>query len=378
MIRLPFGQTQPIGLDLGSDCIKMIQFEPTGEGLRVCAAAQYYFPPDLPPDSPDRRDLAVKAVRRMRRQRGFRGGQVVLAVADSELVIKTIRVPEGGAAEVAQAIRDEAAKRLPFDIAEATIQHLEAGRVQQGNDVCREVILLAVRNQDIDGEIELLTEMGLEPVSIDVGPCSLFRCCERFLLRQEDRGAVTLLVDIGATSTKVVIGHGPDIVFIKTMACGGRDINRAVARSLDLSARETVNLRESLARGGSLKSCEQGAAPDENGTVAEEVVKACEPVLTQLAKEISLCLRYHAVTFRGYRPAGMQLSGGEARHPLTIDYLSRTLGLPVTKADPLKNMSTSHVDIGQNRRQVAPCWMLSTGLALRGLIAGARAAGGRT
>jgi type IV pilus assembly protein PilM len=371
MIRLLHREHQPIGLDLGSDCIKMIQFESTASGLRVRAAGQYYFPPDLAPDSPERKDLAIAAVRRMHRQKRFRGREVVFAAADSELLIKTIRVPEGSPQEVAQAIQDEASKRLPYDVSGATIQHIDAGRVQQGNDVCREIILLAVQDQDIDGEIQLLGEMGLEPVAIDVGPCAMFRCCERFLLRDEDRGVVTLLVDVGATSTKVVIGHGPDVVFVKTVSCGGRDINEAVAKSLDLSLREAVNLRESLARGKAPSPDDENDGADGPDGMLAEVLKACEPVLAQLAKEISLCLRYHAVTFRGYRPVSMQISGGEARHPLTVDYLGRALGLAVNKADPLRNMNTSEVNIGQSRRQAAPCWMLSAGLALRGVVQGA-------
>jgi type IV pilus assembly protein PilM len=365
MIRFLHTASQPIGLDLGADCIKMIQLERNGGGLRVTAAAQYYFPPDLAPDSPERRQMAVTAVRQMHRRNGFRGRRVISAISDGDLVIKTIRVPEGTPQEMQEAIAQEAAKRLPFDASAARVEHLDVGRVQQGNETCHEIILLAVPQEGIQAEIDLLTDMGLEPVAFDVGPCALFRGRERLLMRREDRDEVSLLVDIGATSTKVVIGHGPDIAFIKTIAVGGRDINQAVAASLDLSLREAVSLRESLARGPRSDGTDDSAAGQDP---SQEVLAACEPVLAQLAKEISLCLRYHAVTFRGYRPATVQVSGGEARHPLTMEYLGRALTMRVVKADPLKHMNTSHVDIGQSRRQPAPCWMLSTGLALRGLI----------
>lgn len=372
MIRLLHKQYHPIGLDLGADCIKMLQFEQTGGGLRVAAAAQYYFPVDLAGDAPERGDLAIQAIRRMHRQGGFRGRQAVCAVADHELVIRTVRVPEGSPEEMEQAIAEEAARRLPFDLSAARLEHLDVGRVQHGNDVCREIILLAVQDQDVQGEIELLTAMGLEPVALDTGPSALFRTCERFLLREQDRNEVTLLADIGATTTKLVIGHGPEIVFIKMIPCGGRDIHKAVAKCLDLSLGEAVNLRQSLAR---RQPAEASQEPG-NDDIPQGVMQACEPVLAQLAKEISLCLRYHAVTFRGFRPAVLQLSGGEAQHPLTIEYLERALMMKVVKADPLKHTNTSGVDIGQSRRQAAPCWVLSAGLALRGLIGRAAAARG--
>ena len=303
MIRLAHKQLSPIGLDLGADCIKMIQFEPTG-GLARGGGCAVLLPGGPGGGFAGAGDLAIQAVRRMHRQGRFTGNQVVTSVADSELTIKTIRVPEKSPAEVEQAILEEAGKRMPFDLSTARLEHLDVGRVQQGSEMCREVILLAVRDEDIRGEIDLLAQMGLEPVALDIGPCALFRSCERFLLRDADRDEVTLLVDIGATATKMVIGHGRDVTFIKSIACGGRDINQAVAKSLDLSLREAVTLRESLARGGATPD------PDEpsGGEVPQEVMQACEPVLAQLAKEISLCLRYHAVTFRGFRPAVMQLA----------------------------------------------------------------------
>ncbi len=160
MIRFVHKNHQPIGLDLGADCIKMIQLEPTDSGLRVAAAAQYYFPPDLAAEAPERGDLAVKAVQRMHRLGGFRGRQVISAVADSELAIKTIRVPEGAPEQMEQAIAEEAGKRLPFEPASARVEHLDVGRVQQGNDACREIILLAVQDQDVRGEIESVVEDG--------------------------------------------------------------------------------------------------------------------------------------------------------------------------------------------------------------------------
>ena len=81
-----------------------------------------------------------------------------------------------------------------------------------------------------------------------------------------------------------------------------------------------------------------------------------------------MCLRYHGVMFRGYRPTTVRLTGGEAESNSTAEFLSKALSLPVELGDPFKYTNTSDVDLNSSRRKPAPSWAVSTGLALRGLI----------
>jgi len=363
----------PIGLDLGADCIKMLQLESTRAGVSVSAAAYYEFPANLEPDNPKRRDLAVRAVKRMLKEQPFRGRRVISALSDSDMVIKTIRLPQAGVTDNEELIFSELEKKLPFDLDSAQVQYLTAGRVFQGEQSFEEVIVLAARNEDIEEEIDLLSEMSLEPVALDAGPCALFRGFERFLLRTDDHKQVTLIVDIGAASTKVVIGHGPEIAFLKVIDIGSRDITQAVADHLGLSFAEAANLRRRVAQqsqAGSDSTASHQSLTAENEFVASGPVLAelAREVLTELAREISLCTRYHAVTFRGHRANCIKLAGGEAHIKQTVEFLSSGLGMPVEPCDPLKFLNVSRAHLIGNRREPAPMWAVSAGLAFRGLI----------
>jgi type IV pilus assembly protein PilM len=358
------GTIYPIGLDLGADSIKMIQLESTRGGLCVRAAGHYSFPPELNYDSPEREELAINAVKQMLKKNGFKGRKVVSALPDNDMVIKTLRLPPGNE-DSEETIMTEAAKKLPFDINSAQVQYLNAGKVQQGDEPFTEIILLAARNEDIQSEIEFLARMSLEPQAIDAGPCALFRGFERFLQRSEDTNEVSLIVDIGAAHTKVTFGHGAELVFIKVINLGSRNISQAVSQNLGLSLPEAAKLRNRL--------CDNQASTNQEGLdgkdeLAQEVLTASWPALTELAREISLCIRYHAVTFRGYRPKNLKLSGGEANFQETCDFLSQALSLPVEPAHPLKFMNTAAVDLVQSRRKPAPVWAVGTGLALRGQL----------
>jgi Tfp pilus assembly PilM family ATPase len=74
------------------------------------------------------------------------------------------------------------------------------------------------------------------------------------------------------------------------------------------------------------------------------------------------------VTFRGFRPKNLKLTGGEAYFQETSDFLSQALSIPVEPGHPLKHMNTSQVDLIGSRRKPGPLWAVSTGLALRGLV----------
>ena len=365
MISLFDKKTHPIGLDLGTDCIKMIQFESTSAGIAIRAAAHYNFPPEIGPESSQRIDLACDAIKQMVRKNPFRGRKVVCALSDSDLVIKTVRLTLQKNSGIEQTVMEETAKKIPFDINLAQIQYLPGGIIHQGEDKLNEVIVLAAKQEDIDNQINFISSLGLEPVAIDAGPCALFRSFERLLLRTEDAEEVTFIVDIGNSSSKVVIGHGSELIFIKIINIGTRNINEAVARELGLSYGEAAKVRKRLASNNASDKMVESTKDDE---MEKEIHTASWPVLTELAKEISLCMRYHAVTFRGFRPKSLKFTGGEAYFQETAEFLTRTLSIPVETGHPFKYLNTSKVDVMGNRRRPAPIWAVCVGLGLRGLL----------
>ena len=372
MVSLLGKNLSPIGLDIGSSCVKMLQLEPTKAGLYAVAAGYHNFPGNLEANDPQRREFTIQAVRKLLREKNFRGRRVVSALPDSEVVIRTVRLAQLPGDHMEETVRYEAAEKLPFSMDLARLQCLPAGRIHQGNEVRNEVIVLAVQNELINQHIKLLSEMSLEPVAIDIGPTALFRCFERFLLRREDENEVSFIVDIGAANTKVIIGHGAEIAFVKIIEMGTRSILEAVGERMNISAAEASGLWRRTSDGS---EGEEDQTSNANGELADEVFDAARPVLSELGKEISLCLRYHGVMFRGYRPKLVRLTGGGANCPRTTEFLSGASALPVEPADPFRHTNTAGIDVQGNRRKPAPIWAVSAGLALRGMVKPSKACG---
>ncbi|HLL88549.1 MAG TPA: pilus assembly protein PilM, partial [Tepidisphaeraceae bacterium] len=327
MFRLTRAQVQPIGVDLGHDAVKMLQVEVVGgDQLRVVAAAREEVPHDVRRDPRGRAAAAADVVRRLLRTGGFHGRRVVAALPREALHVKNLRMPVIPAAELDAAVQFEARNVFPFDIDRAQVRCLPAGEVRQGNDHRQEVILLAARDADIEAHVELLHRTGAQVDSLDPEPCALYRVVERFIRRKEDEQDVHVLVEVGWRRAHVVIGRGRDVVFYKPIDVGGRHLTDAVARKLTIAATEAQGLRRRLA--------ETPVPPGEGDPgrgfrdpVRQAVYDGVRATIEELAREISLCLRYYSVTFRGSRPTRLRLVGGEGCDPVLQAALSATLPL---------------------------------------------------
>src|SRR5207249_1734494 len=100
MIRLTRSQVQPVGLDLGSDSIKMLQVETIGGGkeggqqtLSVLAAAREPVPAAAREKPELRLAASGDVIRQMFRHGKFAGRRAVVALPREMLHVKNLRMP---------------------------------------------------------------------------------------------------------------------------------------------------------------------------------------------------------------------------------------------------------------------------------------------
>jgi type IV pilus assembly protein PilM len=357
MFRLQRSQIHPIGLDIGRDAIKMLQLEVVGESLAAVAGAIQGFPSEARLQPQSRLALLPEMIRQMLRQNPFQGRTVAAALPREFIHCKNIRLPLMPAEELDPAVKYEARSIFPFDTEDAQVHCMPAGEVRQGNDVLQEVIVLAARNQDINGFVEQLHACGVVIGSLDVEACALFRSVERFTRRREDEAEVHVLVDVGLGSTQVVIGKGREISFLKTIDIGGIQFQEAISRKLSISIDEAQALRRRLAENGD-------AAGEKKDPVRQHIFDATRSVMEQLGRELSLCLRYQSVTFRGQRPTRLRLMGGEGADTHLQEVLTSILTIPIEAPRPLYSIDSSKLKSLQRQTAMGE-WALVLGLALR-------------
>lgn len=340
----------PIGVDLGSRCVKLIQFN--ADRTRVLDAVRCDLAGEPAPGVPAgemRLEQLSAALHRAREGRHFRGRDAVVALGTPELFVQNVRVAKVPGGELEKLVQQEAVGRVPFPAPEADIRYWEAADVRHGEVTKREVILLACHRPALEHVLDVIAAGGLRPVAVDPEPAALLRCYVKQFRRDEDQQQRAMFAHVGAASSVVVIAKGADALFIKYLDIGGRQMDEAVARHLDVALPEATALRR---HNGDRRADQQ------DPEVARSVAEAVRPVWERLATELTMCARYHSVAFRGAPLTRVVLSGGEATTAL-VEAIGSRLDVKCELGDPLRSYELA-VQTGRKCQ-----WDVATGLALR-------------
>lgn len=357
MFNFANNKARPIGLDLGHSSIRMIQLARSGAYLRVIAADETRFDTDLDADDGIRQESMVSAVREMLARGNFCGKDVVSSLSNENLKIKSLRLDTTDSDQIEQLLRKDVARQFELDADTDEIRYMVAGNVYQGDEVKNEVIFFGADKASISRHISLLTQAGLNPVAIDAAPCALFRCFRGLLRRQEDQNLVSVFIDVGSRFTTVIMGCGQQLTFVKQIPIAGRQLNMEVASQLNVDFNEAIMLRSKL----------RNSDPETiDLPTRKAVVDAMSLVIEELAKEISLCFRYYAVTFRGNRPAEVVFAGGEAYESVLLDTLKGRLDIETRIAHPFRGFDLTGTSFASREHSPFCEWTVAVGLGIKG------------
>lgn len=341
----------PIGIDVGARSVKLVQF--TADRSTLIDMSRVDLPiADLKSLSAEAySDRISQAIGRAREGRNFRGKDVVLGLSDRELFLQNIRVPRAEGAELERIVKQEAAGRIPYNVAETEIRFFEMADVRQGDTTLREVVVLACHRPLLERVLSVCPRSGLRPVAVDVEPAALVRSYVSQFRRDDDRQQRALFLHVGHNNTAVVITKGDEPLFVKYLELGGKHFDEAVAKHLAMDVSDAAVLRRNNG---------DRRADMQDPEIALSIAEGMRPVVERLSNELSMCVRYHSVTFRGQPLVRLVLGGGEASSTL-LEALSKRISLKCELSDPLRHFNAP-AHLGRKGQ-----WDVAVGLALREL-----------
>lgn len=355
MIFLRRAEHLPIGVDFGHEQLKLLQLREHNQNLSV-HAAEYHPVDSSAVTGVNRVESLIPQVKSIIQTRGFSGKHVVAVLPREWVQVKTIRIPQLAESDMESAIQTESRQLFAIPAEKLTVRFIPAGEVRQGAETRQEVIVLAVEVMLIENLLERFHQSGLIVDSLDFEAQAIYRGVERFVRRKEDENEINVLVDLGAYQSQVVIGRGRDVTFVKTIDIGGQKINECVAKKLNLTLEEAASLRRRFAVMSST----------EKDSVRQTVQDATRGIINELVHEVSLCLRYYSVTFRGQRPGKVRLLGGQANDPSIQTAFSQSLAVPVELYHPFQGIDIQHTPIEPLEGALGE-WGACFGAALKGV-----------
>lgn len=389
----------PIGVDFGSDGLRMAQVEPVGgtaasgpADFRLVAAARADVPTHVRNDPPARLAFFAETVRELWAQGNFRGRRAVLALPASAMTIQHLRLPRMDDDALKKALPWEARGKLPYDPSHALLRHIVAGEIHQDGEQKNEVILLAAQRDYVNGLLTAAAKAKLDVAGMNVEPKAVVDCFGHVYRRKADSDVTSLFVDIGCGASRAFVVRSQQVLFARIVPVGGDHFTRAVASALKVGFEDAKALRIKLcaaqaappplpaanASGGAEPppaAPEPAAAP--LSPEAARVAEACREPVGRLVEELSLCRRYHEATFPNLPVDRLIFVGGEARHRGLCQEIARGLELAAQIGDPMVRMgrvSEIGPESGIDRRSPQPDWAVAIGLSM-GPVSGPAGAG---
>ena len=421
-VRKTFGgmcgsKGNPIGVDFGSDSLKMAQVAWEGNEPCLIAAASAEVPSHVRHNTAARLAFFAETARDLLSSGGFQGRRAILALPAASMMIQHLRLAKMDDEMLKKAIPWEARGKLAIDPSQALMRHLIAGEIYHDSEPKNEIILMAAPRDLVNQLLDAAGKAKLDIVGMSVEPSALVDCFGHIYLRKEDHTSVNCFVDIGCSASRAVIAQGSQILFARSIKIGGEHLTRGVASYLKMSVDDARMLRLKLCyqqpelddahrkreidvdqdpaetaaadrfnRNSKFRTDDAAESEQEGGVatlVAERpavralpsdpqtqhalVAEACRAPLDQLAGELDLCRRYYEQTFPNKPVNRLIFVGGEARHRSLCQHIAREMSLAAQVGDPLIRMGrTTKVTIesGLDRRQAQPGWAVAIGLSL--------------
>ncbi len=245
--------TGPIGIDVGSRCIKIVQLLHAPDGPAQVIAQIRRVPPHLQNGDPGRWEGLATIVDQMLATGCFEGRHVASCMPNGLLEYRNIRVTPMPPGELASAVHWQFGNHLKLQSDEFKSQFIDAGQVWEGDASRREIVAMAARLDDLNEHLNLLKKCGLTAVAIDAVPGALGRIIPSGDVQQPSR----FVLDVGYGSTTLVITHENELRLVRRFDMGIAKIDELAARKLQVNAEEAEQMREGLHGGAA--SADEGA-----------------------------------------------------------------------------------------------------------------------
>ncbi|TFC91822.1 MULTISPECIES: type IV pilus assembly protein PilM [Cryobacterium] len=280
---------------------------------------------------------------------GFKSRNVVLGMGNQRVLARDLIVPRMSLARIRESLPFEVQEMLPVPVAEAVLDFYPIAETAGDNGPMVRGLLIAAVKQAVLSNVNATQMAGLTTVDVDLIPFALSRV---LLTRPKVPGTVAL-VDIGGSTTSVVIATDGVPQFVRIIATGGDDISQALVNELGTTGEpaEAVKRRLGLA----------------TGSVAAEDKRAVE-IIYKTASEQLMSLRNTINYFVNTRPTeavhSIVLSGGGAQlHGLPEDLADMTR-LRVEVGDPFSTVALAKGINAEELRSNASTFTVALGLAL--------------
>ncbi|MBM4387632.1 MAG: type IV pilus assembly protein PilM, partial [Deltaproteobacteria bacterium] len=270
-----FKKSNLVGLDIGSNSVKIIRLRESAGGISLLNFDVAILPRETVVDGTIMNfTLLVDKIKELVRVNNLKNQDCILAVSGNSVIIKKISLPEMSTEELEDSIQWEAEQYIPFDIKDVNVDfqilNPRAGHGQM------DVLLVAAKKDIINDYVSISIEAGLNPSVVDVATFSVQNMFE--LNYGFPSGETIALINSGASHINInVIANGVTS-FTRDISMGGSALTEEIQKQLNVTWEEAEQFK--IGHEGSVSS----------STITKEVSRISERITETMTTEIQRSL----------------------------------------------------------------------------------------
>ncbi len=320
------GRKKRLVLDIGTSAVRLAEVSKSKSGYQLTRYFQKEFDSDPSFDEEKRRKLRSAALKEVLKQSKARLRKVIFGVPGQSVFTRSRTLPPVPEYKVNQIVKYEIQQQIPFGLDQIAMDYQVLSRNEQGG---YEVMMAAIKVDVVDKHLDVLKSVKASVAEVDVCPLAAYNWLKT-VGDFGNQGECVALVDIGATTTDIVIERDGQFRFTRPLNVGGNDVTKAMAAAfnMEFAAAEKLKRERGFAPTGD---------PQKDGRGGEVIGEA----LQRLATEVMRSFAYFRSLPGGGQVSRVVLSGGGARLRNIAAFLQRQLGMEVRMAQPLKGIEVS-------------------------------------
>ncbi len=337
-----------VGLDLGSEWLKMVKIRPgRGDIVLESLARCPWQPGDL-----DNNAATAKKIMSLWSQLSLKEQVVASSMAGHAVIVKRVGFESESLKTLGDTVLKDARQYIPFDINDVFLDYQVLGPGQK--DKSYDVLLVASKKKVVQNLSDVIGQSGLSLSVIDVDSFALCNSFEHNYPELQEKPVY--LLDIGGAQSVFCIYQGGQPVFLREVSFGGRAVTEAMASVLNVKRADAERVKLS------------GKA-DLDEKDAKAIYDSVNKTFKSWCEELKRLIGFYQSSSNNVVPASsLYLSGGGVLLGGLLDVFHKELNIDVLYHDPFRKVAYDK-DMFQKEYldEIGPQMVVPFGLALRAI-----------
>lgn len=305
-----------LGLHLKSSGVVAVEIDSQKDSLKLISKGTQNFPGEpLDISNADSIRRYVDKLKEFLFDTKFKANEAICSLPQSEVFVRTIKVPVMKKKDLDNFIKYESAQYIPLPLEEVTIGY-EPMPLDFAEKDKLDVLLVAAKKKAVEKYIQIVKQANLIPVAME--PESL--AMSRSLGYDRGNGSSEIIVDIGTNETLVILSYKGYVVLTRTVPFGEALLTKTLEQEFNLDTTQAINYRDTY---GMDKTKAEG-----------KVYAVLSPIMDKIVEEVRKSSTFFSIHNPNVRMDKIIVSGQVALMPGLLLYMVNNFDVEVELANP--------------------------------------------